>query len=76
MPARLVHIARVLRSVPGLLLDNGADLIAGSVADPGSRVVAATEETTSGRNRLQDDGPGPCMQLCHSTFRRDERLPD
>ncbi len=46
------HVARVLRSDPDLLLDNGADLIAGTVDDPASRVVAATEETTSGRNRL------------------------
>lgn len=52
MPAHREHIARVLRSDPDMLLDNGADLIAGSVENPGSRVVAATEETTSGRNRL------------------------
>lgn len=52
MPAHREHITRVLRSDPDLLLDNGADLIAGSVNDPASRVVAATEETTSGRNRL------------------------
>jgi len=52
MAAHREHVARVLRSDPDLLLDNGADLIAGSVEDPASRVVAATEETTSGRNRL------------------------
>jgi adenosylhomocysteinase len=52
MAAHRGHIARVLRSGPDLLLDNGADLIAGTVDDPASRVVAATEETTSGRNRL------------------------
>jgi adenosylhomocysteinase len=52
MPAHHEHIARVLRSDPDMLLDNGADLIAGSVENPASRVVAATEETTSGRNRL------------------------
>jgi adenosylhomocysteinase len=52
MAAHRDHVARVLRSDPDLLLDNGADLIAGSVEDPASRVVAATEETTSGRNRL------------------------
>lgn len=46
------HVARVLASDPDLLLDNGADLIA-ETADAGStRVVAATEETTSGRHRL------------------------
>jgi len=52
MPAHHEHIARVLRSDPDLLLDNGADLIAESLENPASRVVAATEETTSGRNRL------------------------
>jgi adenosylhomocysteinase len=46
------HVERVLASEPDLLLDNGADLIAGTVAAGGGRVVAATEETTSGRNRL------------------------
>ncbi len=52
MPAHREHIARVLRAAPDLLLDNGADLIAGSVNDPASLVTAATEETTSGRNRI------------------------
>jgi len=46
------HVERVLTSMPDLLLDNGADLIAATVAAPGSRVLAATEETTSGRHRL------------------------
>ncbi len=58
MPAHREHIARVLRSDPGLLLDNGAELIAGSVENPASRVVAATEETTSGRNRLVSELAG------------------
>ena len=48
----LAHADRVLRSDPDLLLDNGADLIATMVERGGGRVVAATEETTSGRNRL------------------------
>jgi adenosylhomocysteinase len=52
MPAHHAHIERILSSKPDLLLDNGADLIAGSVDGRGHRVVAATEETTSGRNRL------------------------
>jgi adenosylhomocysteinase len=52
MAAHHAHIARVLRADPDMLLDNGADLIAGSLASPSSRVVAATEETTSGRIRL------------------------
>jgi adenosylhomocysteinase len=46
------HVQRVLASDPDLLLDNGADLIAATVEQGGGRVVAATEETTSGRNRL------------------------
>jgi adenosylhomocysteinase len=46
------HIERVLASSPDLLLDNGADLIAATVESQSSRVVAATEETTSGRHRL------------------------
>jgi adenosylhomocysteinase len=46
------HVARVLSSAPDLLLDNGADLIAGTVAAGTTRVFAATEETTSGRHRL------------------------
>ena len=46
------HVSRVLASAPDLLLDNGADLIAGTVAAGATSVVAATEETTSGRHRL------------------------
>jgi adenosylhomocysteinase len=46
------HIDRVLSSDPDLLLDNGADLIA-EVTKQGSRVTAATEETTTGANRLR-----------------------
>lgn len=49
------HVERVLGSDPDLLLDNGADLIAGAVASGGTRVAAATEETTSGRNRLLEE---------------------
>jgi adenosylhomocysteinase len=45
------HVERVLAAEPDLLLDNGADLIAGAV-ERGGAVEAATEETTSGRNRL------------------------
>ena len=48
----LAHVDQVLASDPDLLLDNGADLIATTVERGGGRVVAATEETTSGRNRL------------------------
>jgi adenosylhomocysteinase len=52
------HIGRVLRSDPDMLLDNGADLIAGTIGAPGSRVIAATEETTSGRLRLTGELAG------------------
>jgi adenosylhomocysteinase len=52
------HIARVLASDPDMLLDNGADLIAGTVEAGGSRVFAATEETTSGRLRLTGELAG------------------
>ena len=45
----------MLASDPDLLLDNGADLIAGTVARGSHSVVAATEETTSGRNRLLEE---------------------
>ena len=41
-----------------MLLDNGADLIAGTVEAGGSRVFAATEETTSGRLRLTGELAG------------------
>jgi adenosylhomocysteinase len=51
-PDHLLHIGRVLASDPDLLLDNGADLIAASTDGRVTRVTAATEETTSGRNRL------------------------
>ncbi len=46
------HVERVLAAEPDLLLDNGADLIAGAVTLNAAQVRAATEETTSGRNRL------------------------
>jgi adenosylhomocysteinase len=52
------HVARVLAASPDLLLDNGADLIAATVEAGGGRVVAATEETTSGRHRLLGDLQG------------------
>lgn len=49
------HVQRVLDSDPDLLLDNGADLIAGTIERGRGRVVAATEETTSGANRLREE---------------------
>lgn len=56
--AHLEHIATILDADPDLLLDNGADLIAGTIERPGSRVVAATEETTSGRLRITGELAG------------------
>jgi adenosylhomocysteinase len=52
------HVERVLAADPDLLLDNGADLIAATVEGAAPRVTAATEETTSGRNRLLEELAG------------------
>lgn len=52
MDEHLAHVERALDADPDFLVDNGADLIAGTIARPASSVRAATEETTSGRNRL------------------------
>ena len=52
------HVERVLASDPDLLLDNGADLIARTIERPETRVFAATEETTSGANRLREELAG------------------
>src|SRR5450759_5167882 len=50
------NIRRVLSHDPHLLLDNGADLMATYLAHPGQgRVIASTEETTTGANRLRDE---------------------
>src|SRR6185295_15928402 len=51
------HVERVLEAMPDLLLDNGGDLVAGAV-DRGLAVTAATEETTSGANRLKSQLAG------------------
>jgi adenosylhomocysteinase len=53
--AHLKNIRRVLEFDPHLLLDNGADLIATLLEARGThRVVGATEETTTGGNRLRE----------------------
>jgi adenosylhomocysteinase len=50
------NIRQVLMHDPHLLLDNGADLMATYLAQPGQgRVFASTEETTTGANRLRDE---------------------
>ncbi len=53
------HIRQVMSHDPHLLLDNGADLVAAYLANPGrGRVIAGTEETTTGANRLRAEMPG------------------
>ncbi|HYT34789.1 MAG TPA: adenosylhomocysteinase [Ktedonobacteraceae bacterium] len=50
------NIRQVLSHDPHLLLDNGADLIATYLAHSGGgRVIASTEETTTGANRLRGE---------------------
>ncbi|MFL5629253.1 MAG: adenosylhomocysteinase [Ktedonobacteraceae bacterium] len=50
------NIREVLSHNPHLLLDNGADLIATYFDHPGQgRVIASTEETTTGANRLRGE---------------------
>jgi adenosylhomocysteinase len=50
------HLDRVLAAGPDLLVDNGAELVAATVALGSAHVVAAaTEETTSGARRLRED---------------------
>jgi adenosylhomocysteinase len=49
------NLRQVLRRKPHLLVDNGADLVFALGEDPGqSRVIAGTEETTTGSNRLRE----------------------
>lgn len=53
------HIRQVLSYNPHLLLDNGADLAAAYLSQPGQgRVIAGTEETTTGANRLRGELSG------------------
>lgn len=53
------NVGQVLRHKPHLILDNGADLAAGLVAQPDlNRVIAGTEETTTGANRLREEMRG------------------
>jgi adenosylhomocysteinase len=53
------NVARVLDHGPTLLLDNGADLVAGLLErGRGGGVLGGTEETTTGANRLREDLSG------------------
>jgi adenosylhomocysteinase len=67
------HLDRVLSFGPDLLLDNGAELIAGSVTRE-LAVTAATEETTSGANRLKAElrggVPFPVVVIDDSPLKR------
>jgi adenosylhomocysteinase len=47
------HLWEVVRSHPDLLLDNGGDLFARFVEEPWAELRGGTEETTSGRMRLE-----------------------
>jgi adenosylhomocysteinase len=47
------HLWEVVRSHPDLLLDNGGDLFARFVEEPWQGLLGGTEETTSGRMRLE-----------------------
>ncbi|HEY0755721.1 MAG TPA: adenosylhomocysteinase [Ktedonobacteraceae bacterium] len=50
------NIRQVMAHEPQLLLDNGADLVAAYLANPGrGQVIAGTEETTTGANRLRGE---------------------
>jgi adenosylhomocysteinase len=48
-----LHLKQVLSARPDLLLDNGGDLFVRYLADPYPGLRGGTEETTSGRMRLQ-----------------------
>jgi adenosylhomocysteinase len=53
------NIAAVLDAGPTILLDNGADLVAGIVErETSATVLGGTEETTSGGNRLRGELAG------------------
>ena len=67
------HVGSVLDWRPDLLLDNGAELIGGA-AERGLPVTAATEETTSGANRLKAElrggVPFPVVVIDDSPLKR------
>jgi adenosylhomocysteinase len=51
------NLSRLLERGPDLLLDNGADLVT-LLLEQGRSVIGATEETTTGANRLREELPG------------------
>jgi len=70
----LDHVRTILTNKPDLLVDNGADLIAATLEAGGGRVVAATEETTSGalrlRNELSGSVPFPVVVINDSPLKQ------
>lgn len=48
------NIAALLSHKPDLILDNGAELLAGAFEHPAANFRGATEETTTGRQRLAE----------------------
>ena len=59
----LGHVKKVLSTVPDLIADNGADIHMLVLQDPGlasvkSKIIGATEETTSGALRLREEATG------------------
>ncbi len=55
------NVRQILRHIPNLLLDNGAELIALLVEEEefsGQKVIGATEETTTGGNLIREEMPG------------------
>ena len=51
------NLSRVMERRPELLLDNGADLVS-LLLEQGGKAIGATEETTTGANRLREELPG------------------
>jgi adenosylhomocysteinase len=51
------NLSRVIERRPELLLDNGADLVS-LLLERGGKAIGATEETTTGANRLREELPG------------------
>ncbi len=57
LEAHRANVRSVIDATPDILLDNGADLVAG-VIEAGTPVAGGTEETTSGGNRLRGEFAG------------------
>jgi adenosylhomocysteinase len=68
------NVEGVLDRKPDLLLDNGADLVAGALSRGiATEILGATEETTTGANRLREeleDVPFPVIVINDSPLKR------